>query len=228
MYKNFNISEEERQQIMEMYQPKSSKESLSEQPVPAKPASTVGGFQVGDKQVGGVPSVDSQVKAAKAVEQSKLSCVKPEEFTVKGSVRNSFIYQDGTKQYVIYNDGAAAYYEGNNRLKTGNWSCGPQGIELRWDNNPGAVEYKPVPSKYYRKGLNIQDCAQKFDDINIGKFLFQGCQGPAVKELQTKLGMSNPTEFYGSQTRAAVVKLQQSKGLKADGVFGRDTYSVLR
>lgn len=161
-------------------------------------------------------------------QKPNLSCVKPEEFTQKGKTGvNSFIYRDGTKENVFYSNGDVWYYEGNNRLKTGKWSCGGNGLELRWSDDPKSVEYKPLPSQYFKKNLNQSTCAQKVDDINSGKFLFMGCQGPAVQELQKMLGFKNTTQYFGKVTKAALQKYQTSKGLKADGVFGRDTYSMM-
>ena len=62
--------------------------------------------------------------------------------------------------------------------------------------------------------------------------LKRGNRGEAVIELQKKLQSQGYytgkiTGFYGSETRAAVSKFQQAKGLKVDGIAGPRTLSAL-
>ena len=53
-----------------------------------------------------------------------------------------------------------------------------------------------------------------------------GSHGPAVKALQTRLGLRADGAF-GPGTRSAVVAFQASRGLTADGVVGRSTWAAL-
>jgi peptidoglycan hydrolase-like protein with peptidoglycan-binding domain len=53
-----------------------------------------------------------------------------------------------------------------------------------------------------------------------------GSSGPAVKQLQRKLGVS-ATGYYGPQTKRAVKRYQRSHGLAADGVAGPATLRSL-
>jgi len=53
-----------------------------------------------------------------------------------------------------------------------------------------------------------------------------GSTGPAVAELQQKLGVAADGQF-GPKTHAAVIAFQQSSGLGADGVVGPMTWSAL-
>jgi peptidoglycan hydrolase-like protein with peptidoglycan-binding domain len=53
-----------------------------------------------------------------------------------------------------------------------------------------------------------------------------GSSGPAVKQLQRKLGVS-ATGYYGPQTKSAVKRFQRSHRLAADGVAGPATLRAL-
>jgi len=53
-----------------------------------------------------------------------------------------------------------------------------------------------------------------------------GSRGAEVTCLQTALGVSPATGYFGSITKAAVVAWQASKGLVADGVFGPKSQAV--
>jgi peptidoglycan hydrolase-like protein with peptidoglycan-binding domain len=47
-----------------------------------------------------------------------------------------------------------------------------------------------------------------------------GSTGAQVTELQTALGVTPATGYFGTKTKAAVIAFQTSKGLTADGIFG--------
>ena len=53
-----------------------------------------------------------------------------------------------------------------------------------------------------------------------------GASGPAVKQVQRKLGVS-ATGYYGPLTRRAVKRFQRSHGLVADGIAGPATLRAL-
>ena len=57
-------------------------------------------------------------------------------------------------------------------------------------------------------------------DAAITSTLKKGSRGSQVTELQTNLGVSPATGYFGNLTKAAVMAWQSSKGLTADGVFG--------
>jgi len=59
-----------------------------------------------------------------------------------------------------------------------------------------------------------------------------GMRGSDVKTLQTKLKTlgyfnTNATSYFGSVTKASVVKFQRAKGLTADGIVGKNTFAAL-
>lgn len=54
-----------------------------------------------------------------------------------------------------------------------------------------------------------------------------GSRGPAVVAVQQILGVS-PTGIFDSKTRSAVTSFQKSRGLKADGIVGVNTWRALR
>jgi hypothetical protein len=213
------ISNEERMTILEMHK---TKKIMSEQPLPPQQ----NGYMP-------KPPVADNSKA------NSLSCVKPQEYHIKGSVANSFIYQDKLGDNVFYSDGVVRLYEfgsfqgsgSSERLKLikkGTWNCGSSGnIEVRWENDPKAVAYYPLPSVRQQKSLDLSKCAQNIKDVHSGKFLFKGCKSPAVTELQQKLGFKKTSDFFGNATDAALRKFQDSKQIKNDGVLGQDTFSYL-
>ena len=53
-----------------------------------------------------------------------------------------------------------------------------------------------------------------------------GDEGPAVQELQNKLGIQADGDF-GPGTKAAVIAFQKRKGLLSDGIVGRGTWAAL-
>lgn len=57
--------------------------------------------------------------------------------------------------------------------------------------------------------------------------LKKGCYGPAVLELQQKLGISNPDSNFGNVTETALKTWQTNHSITADGVCGLTTRSAL-
>jgi len=53
-----------------------------------------------------------------------------------------------------------------------------------------------------------------------------GSKGPAVREIQSALGL-NPDGIFGPYTEAAVKRYQQKNGLAVDGIVGPQTYNNL-
>jgi len=188
-------------------------------------------------------------KSTKPNTKPYFSCVSSSDWK-SGTDRRNFTYvnhQGGTfpkvepVDYVFYDDGEIWEWNsesrmsaGTNRpnkgklLRKGKWKCGQGNIEIRWNNDPKAVEYVPIPKDYYKKNLTIKkECATTLNDILKGKYLFKGCRGNGVKELQKILGI-NPDGVYGDQTKRAVVDFQKSSRLDVDGIVGRDTLVLLQ
>ena len=173
--------------------------------------------------------------------QPSLSCVDSKLFTQKNSDgkmyytfdKPSAIPNGVAERVVLYSDGTADLISGGGHTM-GKWSCGSNGVEFKSDDNPKAVKYlgkiggsstqqsKPKPE------INTQNCAKQLVDVikdttnkTILKF---GCKTQGVKELQTLLGMENPTGYFGSKTLGLVKKLQSDKKIKVDGIVGVETY----
>jgi peptidoglycan hydrolase-like protein with peptidoglycan-binding domain len=64
-------------------------------------------------------------------------------------------------------------------------------------------------------------------DAAITSTLKKGSRGSQVTELQTALGVTPVTGYFGNITKAAVMAFQTSKGLKPDGVFGAKSRGAL-
>ncbi len=54
-----------------------------------------------------------------------------------------------------------------------------------------------------------------------------GARGPAVVYVQSKLGVTPASGYFGNLTRSAVTTLQSMKGLRATGTVGPATWTVL-
>lgn len=59
------------------------------------------------------------------------------------------------------------------------------------------------------------------------ELLKEGSKGPNVKELQRALKIS-ADGIFGPGTKKAVIRFQLGSGLSADGIVGKDTWSLLR
>jgi hypothetical protein len=195
----------------------------------------VGGINVDGKMVGGIPAAPSVKKTSNV---SPLSCVSPSDFKIKGTRSNSFKYTQPEGEYIFYDNGDVWLYELNTtkRLKTGNWKCGNNIIEVRWDKDPKAINYQPLPKNYFGKNLGVDRCAKEVSDLFYSKFLFKGCTGNAVQDIQNmmlekakKFGIKIKADgIFGQQTKDAVKLFQEKAGIKSDGVVGGDTLSFLQ
>lgn len=208
---------------------------VNEQRVNSQPTApnNVGGFNVGNKQIGGIPQKPAG---------PNLSCVAPEDYKIKGSAANSFKYTKPDGEYIFYSNGDVWLYQLNTtkRIKTGKWVCGNSQIEVRWDNDPKSVNYQPLPKTYFGKGLNSGKCAQEVRDIFNGKFLFAGCKGKAVSDIQnmivskmnslkiTDVAVPKVDGIFGDATKKSLQAIQSKMGIKSDGVVGGDTLSFLQ
>lgn len=63
-------------------------------------------------------------------------------------------------------------------------------------------------------------------DLNRCLLVSYGAQGDTVKWIQKRVGVT-PDGIFGPQTKTAVMTFQTAHGLKADGIVGYDTKSVL-
>ena len=195
----------------------------------------VGGINVDGKMVGGIPAAPSVKKTSNV---SPLSCVSPSDFKIKGARSNSFKYTKPDGEYIFYDNGDVWLYQLNTtkRLKTGTWKCGNNNIEVIWEGDPKAVNYQPLPKNYFGKNLGTDRCAKDVRDLFNSKFLFKGCTGKAVEDIQTmisdngkKFGIKIKVDgFFGSDTINAVKAFQEKAGIKPDGVVGGDTLSFLQ
>ena len=203
---------------------------INEQPTAPKQGPTVGGINVGGKTSGGfTPEV-----------KPNLSCVAPEDYKIKGASANSFKYTKPDGEYIFYSDGNVWLYQLNTtkRIKTGKWVCGSNNIEVRWDNDPKSVNYQPLPKSYFSKKLDTTKCAKTIPEIFNGKFLFMGCSGQAVTDIQNMINTKsveyglnkkiNADGTFGNNTRSVLQLLQGKFGVKDDGVVGGDTLSFLQ
>lgn len=243
------ISNEERSSILEMHKPK---KVISEQPLPpanngfgAIPGSTTQISKQQNNQKNGplppekngltVPNLDQQSGQQKEEQKKRLSCVKPEQFTIESAVGGTkyFQYADKTGYILFYDNGLVELRQNKDNvsspvIKKGTWKCGSnENLEVSWENDPKSIAYYPNPSQRHKKGLNLENCAQNIKDIHSGKFLFKGCKSPAVKELQSKLGFTKTTDFFGDITKNKVIAFQRQNRINADGIVGQDTLSFL-
>jgi len=211
------------------------KKVLKEQ-APLPKSDTVGGINVDGKMVGGIPIAQKETK--KTDPTNLFPCVSPSDFKIKGARANSFKYTQPDGEYIFYDNGDVWLYQLNTtkRLKTGTWKCGRDIIEVRWEDDPKAIHYQPLPKNYFGKNLGIDRCAKEVRDLFNSKFLFKGCTGKAVRDIQSMIsekgkefGISVAVDgIFGTETLKAVKKFQEKAGIKNDGVVGGDTLSFLQ
>jgi peptidoglycan hydrolase-like protein with peptidoglycan-binding domain len=67
----------------------------------------------------------------------------------------------------------------------------------------------------------------KAADCTVSTLMKVGSRSADVTCLQTKLGMTTVTGYFGTMTKAAVQAFQANKGLTADGVVGAETRAAL-
>lgn len=80
-------------------------------------------------------------------------------------------------------------------------------------NNSNTIQWIQAPSE---------------SDIAQGKqMLKMGMEGDSVAKIQQELKLTPVDSKFGKNTYNAVVKFQKSKGLKPDGIVGKDTYREL-
>ena len=170
-----------------------------------------------------------------------LSCVDSKLFNQKsGDGKMYFAYDipNATpnavaERVVLYSDGTADLISGGNHIM-GKWNCGSNGVEFKSDKDPKSVKYlgkiggSSAQQAKPKAQINTANCAKQLVDVikdttnkTILKF---GCKTQGVKELQTLLGMENPTGYFGSKTLGLVKKLQSDKKIKVDGIVGVETY----
>jgi hypothetical protein len=242
MYKNFNLTDEERKQIMEMHQSHGYKTPIINEQLMSNttPAGTPLGVP-GWNQF--APKLQSQTKP-------DISCVDVSLFTQTGSEGKKYYAYDipgsvagsGTERIVLYNDGKGSIIAGG-ATNNGNWMCGANGVEFRSDANPKSIRYlgkvgAPAAANQNTQNQNVTvNCAASLDEIKQGslKILKHGCKTDAVKKLQEMLGMptNHQTGFFGNITKAKVIEFQKAnkdaegKDLVVDGRVGDKTYNAL-
>jgi hypothetical protein len=80
-------------------------------------------------------------------------------------------------------------------------------------------------AEVFRQPLRVRTSATR-SYATFRHALRYGSEGPAVRRVQSRLGVS-PTGFYGYETKAAVSQYQRSLGWRGRGNVGRHTWSRL-
>lgn len=148
------------------------------------------------------------------VKRSKVKGV-PSAFIDAGAAKMSFIIEPktGTKRYFKH--------DSNNKLiQKGNWYIDTKTNELKTTpdkksqpDNSNTTQWTQSPSE---------------SDIAQGKKMMKmGMKGDSVAKIQQELKLTPVDSEFGKDTYNAVVKFQESKGLKPDGIVGKDTYREL-
>jgi len=90
------------------------------------------------------------------------------------------------------------------------------------------ISLTPSQSTTPKQPVKLQTTVNSLDDVLKGQYLHLGSKGNAVKELQIKLGINPPTEYFGKITFDKVKNFQTKNGLNPDGIVGPKTYQTLK
>lgn len=141
----------------------------------------------------------------------------PSAFIDTGAEKMSFIIEPktGTKRYFKH--------DSNNKLiQKGNWYI---------DTNLAYDELKMTPDKKSQpNNSNTTEWIQAPSETDIAqgkKIMKMGMKGDSVAKIQQELKLTPVDSKFGKDTYNAVVKFQKSRGLKPDGIVGKDTYREL-
>ena len=127
---------------------------------------------------------------------------------------------------VIFTNTGVCYYVSKQDGKTTEGKITPIGTtEFKLIFEDGDT-YDSVSEKW-TDNTTPKPCANQLIDTSNGSLLKFGCKTQGVKELQTLLGFTTPTGYFGTKTQGLVKSFQQKNNLKVDGVVGPDTYKVL-
>ena len=108
--------------------------------------------------------------------------------------------------------------------------------ENKVDEDISELALENGSSKYNKSKLSLESVLGRFNDKPdpklIRKTLKQGSKGDVVSELQKKLinsGFLNDTAdgIFGKKTKQAVKDYQKSRGLKVDGIAGKNTLNSI-
>ncbi|MBU7582880.1 MAG: peptidoglycan-binding protein [Nostoc sp. TH1S01] len=99
-----------------------------------------------------------------------------------------------------------------------------------------AKKQNTQPNNTAKKATPVQKATAKRKPTNVAKrstVLTIGSKGDAVKNAQTLLKQqgfytASVNGIFDKNTRAAVIKFQKSKGLRADGIIGNRTLAALK
>lgn len=248
MYKNFNITEEERQQIMEMHKSHGYKQLLIEQD--AATTSIYKGYSgLGtdeDELVKGFSSIKS-VDQYKKVESE---IAKYGGYTTLQDVLNGELgmddYDTANKidKHLSSIPGIQADFSyrldkptGNVTFELGSYKITLSAPEVSDDAAPATPGAKEPEKEQPKQTTPISNCAASLSEIKAGsnKILKKGCKTDAVKELQKMLKMDEKhhTGYFGDITKAKVIEFQKNnkdaegKSLVPDGIVGNKTYEAL-
>lgn len=218
MENNFILSEGEKIRILNLHENATKKQYLSEQPNPQvkqTPASLV------------KPNtpVKPPVKPTNETPPSFPDCIKN---SIGMGTENTFDPPTKSSQGFWYVMGHGKYdglmFYPNYRYvtkdnKLASYSCSGNDINLIPTSETNTTQKQPV---------KLQTTVNSFDDVAKGQYLHFGSRGNAVKELQLKLGINPPTEYFGNVTQTAVIDFQTKNGLNPDGIVEPKTYQALK